>query len=112
MLNGKIIGEHQGAALYTIGQRHGFRISKSDVAKESHYVVAIDTKSNTITVSANRNDAAKSKTTIRDLHWIGEVPGSQDLLAQVRYRGEIVPIKLDGNICTFESPQIISPANQ
>jgi tRNA-specific 2-thiouridylase len=106
---GKTIGEHSGAALYTIGQRHGFTISNSEVAQTPHYVVSIDTKSNTITISNDKKGAAKSKTAIRDIHWINEPPSLSELLAQVRYRGEIVPTKLDGNICTFESPQIISP---
>src|SRR3989344_2576606 len=37
-VSGKTIGEHQGAALYTVGQRHGFSSSGS-ASMRPHYVV-------------------------------------------------------------------------
>jgi tRNA-specific 2-thiouridylase len=43
---GAVLGEHGGAHLYTVGQRHGLGIS----AAEPRYVLATDTHANTVTV--------------------------------------------------------------
>ncbi len=59
--NGTIIGEHDGAALYTHGERHGFSIFTDTAAREPHYVVKKDLEKNTITVlpeSEYRKDSA------------------------------------------------------
>ncbi len=45
-LRGTVLGEHAGAHVYTVGQRHGLGIS----ASEPLYVLATDTRSNTVTV--------------------------------------------------------------
>ena len=57
---GQIIGEHDGAALYTIGQRQGFRIQNVPTGG-AHYIVGIDTKENTITVSTHRDDSMRAR---------------------------------------------------
>ncbi len=83
---GKVIGTHSGSALYTIGQRHGFT-ANSDVPL---YVVFIDTAKNTLTVSPDKNDAARSEFSVRDVHWIRQ-PSHEELLVQTRYREK--PVK-------------------
>jgi tRNA-specific 2-thiouridylase len=45
-LHGTLLGEHTGAHVYTVGQRHGLGVS----ASEPLYVLATDTRSNTVTV--------------------------------------------------------------
>ncbi len=45
-VEGAILGEHAGAHIYTVGQRHGLGVS----ASEPLYVLATDTRSNTVTV--------------------------------------------------------------
>src|SRR3989344_2403239 len=47
---GTKIGRHRGAALVTIGQRHGFEITGSE-AHVPHYVTAINTETNEVRVS-------------------------------------------------------------
>jgi tRNA U34 2-thiouridine synthase MnmA/TrmU len=47
------IGVHEGAILYTIGQRHGFTISKKENNKKHLYVISKDLDQNTITVSTD-----------------------------------------------------------
>jgi tRNA-uridine 2-sulfurtransferase len=48
---GSVVGEHRGAFVYTIGQRHGFTLHNTDTHRAPHYVVAKDVATNTITVS-------------------------------------------------------------
>lgn len=57
---GEIIGEHQGAFVYTLGQRHGFTLTTQDVQREAMFVTAKDTETNTITVGPK---VAMSETT-------------------------------------------------
>jgi tRNA-specific 2-thiouridylase len=44
--DGAVLGEHAGAHVYTVGQRHGLGVA----APEPLYVLATDTRSNTVTV--------------------------------------------------------------
>lgn len=49
--NGEPVGEHDGAILYTIGERHGFTINQKSENKSPLYVVKKDIEKNTITVA-------------------------------------------------------------
>ena len=108
----EIIGTHDGAALYTIGQRHGFVLSGSSTSKPQ-YVTGINTHTNTITVSENRDDAAVSSIYLDDIHWISTQPDLPlRLQVQTRYHEEPVSINLDKTDnryrATFDSPHIVS----
>ena len=112
-ISGAVIGAHEGAALYTIGQRHGFTI-KNTPDGSAHYVIAIDTKNNSITVSPRREDATQTKIQVRDLHWIGSVPEFPfKTMVQTRYREAPIPATLtqeaSGIVCTFAQPHLVSP---
>lgn len=109
-MQGNQIGTHEGAALYTLGQRHGFTV-KNGPAEGSHYVVAIDTAKNAITVSRERSDAARKEISMRDIHWIGETPGFPvRLQAQTRYREIPVAVTIEkDSVARFDEPHIASP---
>lgn len=49
-LEGKIIGSHDGAALYTRGERHGFHVETQNTDQEPLYVISKEMNNNTITV--------------------------------------------------------------
>jgi tRNA-specific 2-thiouridylase len=103
----KPVGEHDGAALYTIGQRHGFRTTGGEV----RYVVDIDTKANTIRVSSDQVDAKRRSARITDAHWIGETPSFPlRALAQTRYHEAPVGVTLaaDG-LAAFDEPHTAAP---
>ena len=51
----EIIGYHLGAVFLTLGERHGFTITKKGPTDGPYYVVAKDIKKNTITVSQDKN---------------------------------------------------------
>lgn len=106
---GAIVGEHMGAALYTLGQRHGFTHSFA----VPQYVVATDPDSNTITVSPHKDDAMKLSGVLRDIHWINGTPSyPYAVYAQARYRELAVPIELRndaGNVVAhFSEPHLLS----
>lgn len=107
--NEREIGTHDGAALYTIGQRHGF----TTISNVTHYVVGIDPKSNIVKVSEHRHDAERLDLELRDVHWIGEKPHHAfDADVEARYRETPVRarIKIDNTITVhFEKPHLASP---
>ena len=110
---GKIIGEHEGASLYTIGQRHGFS-AQQDSEAQPYYVVGIDVDKNQVHVSKQRKDAERSSAALSDVHWTyREPPLPQTVRAQARYHEQSVGATItkegDGYLATFEHPHIASP---
>ncbi len=83
---GEVIGSHEGALYYTLGQRHGFTIVTSFDATVPHYVVGKDIAKNTITVSPQPTTiSTKGITTLSYVNTIqGDFPKRCE--AQFRYR--------------------------
>ena len=108
-MTGNTIGTHDGAALVTIGQRHGFAVQ----GKEPHYVVGIDVEKNLVHVSTHREDAAKKEAHLDDVTWIAQPRLPLHCSAQARYREQPFPVTLDreasGYRATFSDPHIVAP---
>ena len=70
-VHAKIIGEHQGVQFYTIGQRKGLNIGGH---KESIFIIATDTASNTIYVGEGDRHPGLLRPALRidndEIHWI------------------------------------------
>jgi tRNA-specific 2-thiouridylase len=82
---GAIIGNHEGALVYTLGQRHGFTIHKQTPDMPPLYVVAKDLSANTITVAPTIRTFTKGIVSLTDVQWTQPitVPNCE---AQFRYR--------------------------
>ncbi len=87
-LDGKEIGDHDGLAAYTIGQRKGIRIADTD----PYYVIDKEYKSNTLIVG-KRFQLGKKEIMINDFHWINNENVDKDFTAEVmvRYRANLHP---------------------
>jgi tRNA-uridine 2-sulfurtransferase len=48
--SGAVVGEHDGIAMYTVGQRSGLRLASAGPSSPAHYVSRIDAATNTLTV--------------------------------------------------------------
>ncbi|OHA46500.1 MAG: tRNA 2-thiouridine(34) synthase MnmA [Candidatus Taylorbacteria bacterium RIFOXYD2_FULL_36_9] len=97
---GEIIGIHQGVELYTLGQRHGFEITKKTNKEERYFIVSKDLKKNTLMVSHNpKPSVAFSKSDkatlgfgkeikLKEVNWIlGVKPDlKKEYSARIRYR--------------------------
>lgn len=108
---GEVVGEHQGAALYTLGQRHGFRREARTPESAPHYIVAKDIDANIIVVSPNKFPIHAARTVLKltDMNWIGEVSDGP-CLARYRYRQELIPAQLDhSGIVTLSEPHYAPP---
>lgn len=83
---GTVVGRHHGAALYTIGERHGFELINTS-EQSPQYIVGIDIERNELTIS-NDVSAGKTRTLVLEsVCWVaGAPPKNNVVLAQVRYR--------------------------
>ncbi len=81
----KIVGTHDGALYYTLGQRHGFSILPSQDASVPYYIVAKDIALNTLTVSPKPRVCTNTRVLLSDINLIRETfPSTCE--AQFRYR--------------------------
>lgn len=92
---GHSIGEHHGAVLYTLGQRHGFTIVAQGNNGLPHYVVAKSIKDNTVTVSTSKTPRGnRTRLIISNENWLGTVKTGH-YFARFRYRAELIPAVLE-----------------
>ncbi|HXG26036.1 MAG TPA: tRNA 2-thiouridine(34) synthase MnmA [Candidatus Binatia bacterium] len=87
--DGARVGEHAGAAGYTVGQRQGLGVALG----EPRYVSRVDPRSNVITL-ARRADLETSSIEVEDVRFVaGEAPDADAFRCEVRvrHRGALVP---------------------
>jgi tRNA-specific 2-thiouridylase len=110
---GEVIGTHDGACLYTLGQRHGFKLVAKDANTEKMYVSSKDLENNTITISnketAGSVVAPSIKVVLKDTNQIQNWKTNKNYFARVRYRQALQKCYLenDGQVWTvvFAEPQ-------
>ncbi len=92
-VKGEVIGEHDGAELYTIGQRHGFRLNRHAHAKGSeetkaHYVVGKAIKTNTVIVAEGSENPAlfRKEVALMGVNTVLPIEKDTKVMARVRYR--------------------------
>ncbi|UAT42619.1 tRNA 2-thiouridine(34) synthase MnmA [Anaplasmataceae bacterium AB001_6] len=89
--NGKILGKHSGIHKFTIGQRHGLRVSFS----EPLYVTEINKENNEITVGI-KEDLKKDYFDINIENWLEKKENLDDV--SIKIRSGIKKIKAKVNI--------------
>ena len=109
---GDIIGYHNGALFFTVGERHGFTITKQNDNSNPLYVVSKNLKNNTITVSENVSKNSYNKTIFKleNINWISELPkADKEYTAQIRYHGDQLLCNIRDNSVIFKEPTLVSP---
>lgn len=103
----KVLGYHEGAVFYTIGQRHGLYIS-SDLP---YYVVKKDVAKNIVYVSKNLNhhELWKKEIKLKDIFIRNQIKNEQ-ILVRLRHRAPLIPAKFDGETLYFEN-EVKRPAS-
>ncbi len=83
--DGSIVGTHDGAEYFTIGQRHGLGYGGGG---RPYYVVGKDLKKNSVIVGHENDPALFKKALIcSPIHWIGKAPDLPfTCRARIRYR--------------------------
>lgn len=96
--NGEVIGWHDGALLYTLGQRHGFEITEGGIDKKPRYIIKKDLEANTLTVSPEPERTKKGSTlSVTNINWIsGEQPEEgAELSARFRHRQPLFNVRVE-----------------
>jgi len=90
--SGKVLGQHDGAIFYTIGQRHGLDLGGG----LPYYVVGKDMDKNEVYVTTDLNDDTLWKPTLDliNVHWINEVPTEGEFTIRVRHRAKLASATL------------------
>lgn len=87
---GRVLGNHQGLPLYTIGQRRGLGLA----ASERLYVVALDPHNNRVIVGPEEWLYC-SGLIASQVNWIAERPATgEEVQAKIRYRSSPVPARV------------------
>lgn len=112
---GKIVGKHQGAHYFTIGQRKGLNVGGT---KEPLFIISTDVKNNIIYTGQGHNHTGLFKKSLKikneEVHWIREdlkLKNNESLQvkARIRYRQELQEATLyqfeSGFYIQFKNPQ-------
>lgn len=112
---GKVVGQHQGAHYFTIGQRKGLQIGGM---QEPLFVLGTDTKTNVVYVGQGSEHPGLYRSALfipeADIHWTEEDKALQvgeqaNYLLRIRYRQEPSPARLErrteGLYILFEQEQ-------
>lgn len=113
--DGKVVGKHQGAHFYTIGQRKGLNVGGTP---EPLFVIATDVEKNIVYVGQGQEHPGLFRNALfipkDEIHWIRTdlaLPKneSMDFLLRIRYRQPLqkakIHMKEDGLFIVFELPQ-------
>ncbi len=118
--NEEIIGYHDGAVFHTLGERHGFTITKKSPTDGAYYIIAKDIEKNILYVSQDKNYLKKSTDifllknsscsrqsrfqvsfqnnfclSLKEVNWISQVPKeNKKYTAQIRYHGEFLKCQI------------------
>ncbi len=112
---GKIVGKHQGAHFFTIGQRKGLNVGGT---KEGLFIIATDVKNNSIYTGQGHSHPGLFKKALciqpSEIHWIRtdlklNNDETMEVMARIRYRQELQKATLhqfeSGLYVAFENPQ-------
>ncbi len=112
---GKVVGKHQGAHYFTIGQRKGLNVGGT---KEPLFIIATNVNTNTIYTGLGSEHPGLFKKTLfvekSEIHWIREDlalanGATREVMARIRYRQPLQKATLyqfeTAMYVAFESPQ-------
>lgn len=104
--SGKVIGQHDGAIFYTIGQRHGLDVGGG----LPYYVIGKNMAKNEVYVTTNLNNEAfwKSQLELAFPHWINTSPvPDKTYQARLRHRAPLLECQFDQALkkIVFKNPE-------
>jgi len=102
--NNQVLGSHDGAIYYTLGQRHGLDVGGG----LPYYVVGKDMEKNEVYVSTNLNNQHlwRKDLQLASLHWITEPPADgASVSVRIRHRAPLVPATLQGDFLHIDEAQ-------
>ena len=110
--SGRVVGQHLGLALYTIGQRKGIGIA----GPEALYVIALDAAENAVIVGTAR-ELGRNECTALGVNYVsGEIPAAPfRAAAKIRYKAREAPCTIiplpdsAARVCFDQAQRDITP---
>ena len=91
---GRVLGRHEGAFLFTVGQRRGLDLGGGP----ARYVVATDTQANVVYVTADKQCPGLwcRELVLEDVCWVaGNPPAAGDYVVRMRHTGPLMPARVE-----------------
>lgn len=100
---GSILGRHDGAIFYTLGQRHGLAVGGG----MPYYVVGKDMSKNEVYVSSNLNDENLWDEQIKldAIHWISGEDYIGPCMVRIRHRAALIAATVQNGIVTLNNQE-------
>ncbi len=90
---GTAIGHHTGVMFYTIGERHGFTVTKKSTDDAPYFIIAKDIEKNTITVSHTEPaESAGEIIALEKINWTQGIKKGDMYEARTRYRAPLAKV--------------------
>lgn len=113
---GDVVGQHDGAFFYTVGERHGFTITKKTPHDTPYYVISKDIEHNVLVVSNQSQEErvvrGVTSVVLGTIHWISYIPTEgKKYECQIRYHQHMQQCTFLKNakgeyVVSFSTPQI------
>jgi tRNA-uridine 2-sulfurtransferase len=114
--DGRVVGYHDGAVFYTLGERHGFTITEPTSDRKPYYVIQKDIEHNRLIVSHEKasfeSTTPVQTITLRDTNWFIQPEIGKEYVMQFRYHGELVQVKVVDKKTIEVSSHILIPLGQ
>jgi len=100
---GEEIGYHDGAVFHTLGERHGFTITKKNPTDGPYYIIGKDVKKNVLVVLQDKDENLLKKSKedfhlcLESVNWISKSYPleAKSYACQIRYHGEFLSCKVN-----------------
>lgn len=108
--SGKVLGQHDGAIFYTLGQRHGLDVGGG----LPYYVVGKDMDKNQVYVTTDLNDDNLwlNEVNLESINWIDTKPEDSTYQVRIRHRAPLVGAQLKESKLVLDQPQRAITAGQ
>ena len=93
--SGAVVGEHDGAYLFTVGQRRGLRIGRAAADGQPRYVLDVSPVTRTVTVGTAADLDVRALATRVPTWCTSAPPMPASVLVQVRAHGEAIPARVE-----------------
>jgi tRNA-uridine 2-sulfurtransferase len=103
----KVLGRHDGAIFYTLGQRHGLEVGGG----LPYYVVGKSMEKNEVYVTTDLNDTTlwREAIALSSAHWINDAPVDGEYDIRVRHRATLKKARLTRSESGEVTLQLVDP---
>ena len=92
---GEVIGTHTGVMFYTIGERHGFTITKKGIEDAPYFIIAKDLEHNTIIVAhIPPREYMGQVMTLEKVNWTKKITKGDIYEGRARYRAVCADVEV------------------